>query len=153
MSGEVKAILNLPGNLELQDLIDNEIFLGDLTYKLEDAFWMNKTAILKFDKINSLEDAEKIRGKAIYSCKDQIGELPANEFFLEDLLGLQAADQESGSVIGSIDDFDDIPGNPLVKIKPIDGPVFLLPFNEEFVKEINLKQKKIHLNGWKIFLT
>jgi len=151
IDGRVKVSLHLPARLHLSDLIGQKVILGDKAFVLEDALWMNKYALVNFRGVESLSEAEALRKLPLYLSRQQIGQLEDNEFYLEDLVELELVDEGTGELVGSLKDFEDIPGNPLIKIQRPNDKSLLLPFNEAFIGKIDLMNGKIFLREWKNF--
>jgi 16S rRNA processing protein RimM len=151
--GELKVELWFLGGLKLTDFIGQEVYLKDPEKALvvETARWNNKVALIKFKGINSPEEADLLRQRELFFVHEQMGDLPDNEFFVEDLIGLEVIDQETSAVIGTVFECNNIPGNPLLKIKLEDGKLFLLPLAAEFIKEVNIKDSKVIVLNWKPF--
>ena len=67
----------------------------------------------------------------------EIATLPADEFYLHDLVGLRVEDQH-GAVLGQLADIVGGAGNDLFVVRTPDGRQVLLPAVKEFVKSIDL---------------
>jgi 16S rRNA processing protein RimM len=71
------------------------LFIDNVTYKIE-KFRTNKTFVLiKLKGIDSIEDAEKLKGKVIYisKCLNQI--LKPDEYYIDDLYGINVYDDNN----------------------------------------------------------
>ena len=61
------------------------------------------TVIMKLEGIDTPEDAEKLRNKLLYMHRDDL-ELDDDTYFIQDLIGLEVSDADSGKVYGKITD-------------------------------------------------
>ena len=61
------------------------------------------TVIMKLEGIDTPEDAEKLRNKLLYMHRDDL-ELDDDTYFIQDLIGLEVSDADSGKVYGKIAD-------------------------------------------------
>ncbi len=156
LKGEIKASLDLIGNLTLNSLKNLKVQIGDFPteFIIENIYPQGKLVIIKFSGINSPEEATKLNNQNIYLPKSLIGELEENEFFIEELINLEVYDSMNQIVVGKVKAFKEIPNNSLLEIFLTDeNKTFLLPFQETFVGEINLKTQKLELkSGWENFI-
>lgn len=100
---------------------------------------------IKFKEINSIEEAEKLLSHDFFALKDE-SILFENEFFYEDLIGLEVYDSDSNK-LGTVASVEEFPAQITLKIskKPAKGE-FFVPFNDFFIKNVDLKNKKITIN-------
>lgn len=59
--------------------------------------------IAKIEGVDTPEDAEKLRNKMLYMHRDDL-ELDENTYFIQDLIGMEVKDNESGFIYGKIID-------------------------------------------------
>lgn len=59
--------------------------------------------IAKIKGVDTPEDAEKLRNKMLYMHRDDL-ELDENTYFIQDLIGMEVKDNESGFIYGKIID-------------------------------------------------
>ena len=81
------------------------LFLGknkDKVY-IERSRTAKNMVIAKLEGINTVEDAEKLRSKILFMHRDDL-ELDENTFFIQDLIGMEVKDADSGFVYGKITD-------------------------------------------------
>lgn len=111
--------------------------------------------IVHVDGITSPEEAQALKGVKLYVQRDRLGDAKEDEFYLADLIGLKALDEESDEVgfVRAVDNFgaDDL--LELVLDAPIKGlgrHVFI-PFTKLLVPEVNIRDGyvSIALEAWK----
>jgi 16S rRNA processing protein RimM len=96
--------------------------------------------ILKVDWYEDRTQAERLVGYTVWVPIDWL-EPVETELFMDELLGFQITDTTSGQK-GSITDFMDIPDNPVFEVE-INKEKVLIPAREEFILEVNTKDKRI----------
>ena len=83
------------------------------------------TVIMKLEGIDTPEDAEKLRNKLLYMHRDDL-ELDDDTYFIQDLIGLEVSDADSGKVYGKIADVMQTGANDVYVIKG-DDREYLVP--------------------------
>lgn len=112
---------------------------------LEDVIVSDDSAKIKFKNINTREEAAPLVRKELLVPYEERVNLPADVFFIHDLIGLQVFDI-NGNYLGLLKDVFQMGGNDVYQVN--DGKrEILIPGVSEFVKEISLKEKKmtVHL--------
>lgn len=110
-------------------------------FVMEDGFRFKteNSAILVFDGVDSEKYAKRMTGSSVYLFKNEIIVIP-DELFDSELVSYLLIDEKLGE-IGIIDQVDNYSGNIVFTLN-FNGKELLVPFNEDFVIEID-KQKKI----------
>ena len=83
------------------------------------------TVIAKIEGINTPEAAEKLRNKVLYMHRDDL-ELDDDTYFIQDLMGLEVRDADTGQVYGRIIDVMQTGANDVYVIKGEDRE-YLVP--------------------------
>ena len=94
-------------------------------------------AVAKMKGVDTIEAAEKYRGKVVYINRDDIN-LAEGVHFVQDLIGLEVKDVGNGRVYGKISDVLRTGANDVYEIKDADGKTYLAPVIDDVVKEINV---------------
>ena len=95
------------------------------------------------DEIQTREQAEALRGLKLFISRDAFPEPEEDEFYIADLIGLEARDA-SGAVIGRVKAAQDFGAGDLLEIQPADGSAsWWLPFTREAVPEVRLAERRI----------
>ncbi len=105
---------------------------------------MHKSHLLriKFEDIDSIEAAQNLVGRQLYLPLDTLPELTGNNFYYHEITGFEAVDKTAGS-IGIIRGVNDMAPQPYFIIHSPEGKEILIPVHNEFIKEVNRKEKKI----------
>lgn len=93
--------------------------------------------LTKIKGVDTIETAEKYRGKVVYINRDDIN-LADGVHFVQDLIGLEVKDADNGKVYGKISDVLRTGANDVYEIKDSDGKTYLAPVIGDVVKEINV---------------
>jgi 16S rRNA processing protein RimM len=96
--------------------------------------------VLSLDWYESREKAEKLVGHEVWLPRSRPDE-PSDEIYLDELTGYELVDEPS-SKQGIITAYLDIEENPLFEVE-IGGEKILVPAREEFILEVDPKQKRI----------
>lgn len=108
---------------------------------LEDVILQDRNVLLKFKNIDNREEAAKIVRKELSALFEEKIELPENNYFIHDLIGLKVFDIE-GNYLGIIENVLQVGANDIYQVKQEDDEL-LIPAVTEFVKSISLKDKKM----------
>ena len=101
--------------------------------------------IFSLEGISDMDVAESLSGLSVYVPTIELKELKKNEYYYHDLIGLTAY-TESGTLIGKVDHVTK-GGNDILVIKDEEGKEIMVPFADELVPEVNLKDKTITINA------
>jgi len=99
-------------------------------------------AIFHFADINSIEDAESLRGLEVQVPIEQRAQLAAGNYFVSDLVGCEVREVGASSALGSVRDVEFTGGAPLLAIDTKEGEV-LVPLAAEYCVHIDVKAKRI----------
>jgi len=116
--------------------------------EIESVGYKKNLVILKFKGFNKIEDVEKLRERDIFINRETQGlDLEEDEFYIADLIGLEVIDEKAG-FIGKLDDILQNTTQDLYVVKREVGPNVLIPYVDEFVREINVEEGFIKVCLW-----
>ena len=123
--GEVK-IIPYTDSPELLAEFDR-LFLGKAHTEviIERSRVFKNTVIAKIEGIDTPEEAEKLRNKLLYMHRDDL-ELDEDTYFIQDLIGMEVRDADSGQVYGKIADVMQTGANDVYVVKG-DDREYLVP--------------------------
>ena len=101
---------------------------------------------LSFKEYNDINQISFLIGKELFALKDT-KLLSEDEYYYDDLIGLKIISEEEKE-LGTVDSVEEFPAQITLKIsKNLAKGHFFVPFNDFFIKEINLEKGyiKIHL--------
>jgi 16S rRNA processing protein RimM len=145
LKGEVTVSLDdeAPENLaELKALFvekDNRL----VPYFVQTASVHQAKALIKFEDVDTVEEAGKIAKRALYVQKSLRPKSARGEFYSDEIIGFEVWDGEAG-LLGKVAEVQ--PGaNPLLVVQREAGEV-LIPVNGPFIASINKGKKRITVN-------
>lgn len=134
--GRVVAVHGLKGDLRVQswgntpeDLcaFDTLYFdKGAQAVRVEQARVQKNVVLLKLEGVDTLEQAQQLRGRVLYMDREQ-DTLEPGQYYLQDLLGLRVIDADSGEQYGELCDVTATGANDVYHIRFADGSVNLIP--------------------------
>jgi len=111
--------------------LDNEIF----KYKIETLFYSFRKNRIKFFDINTIEEANQLRGYTLNVLRSDLPKLSKNEYYLNDLVGYRVMDSTS-KVYGNVNSVLTLPANNVLNI--INGDKeYLIPLIQDVVVDVD----------------
>ena len=114
--------------------------LHDQTFEIEEIWDHAGTLIFKFAGIDSINDAEKLRGADVRVPKEDRVQLEPGEYFHSDLLGFEMRDRATDRVIGTVTGWEEFGGPALLEI---DRGRMLVPFVKAICTEVLMDRQAI----------
>ncbi len=145
LQGEVSAWLDVddPGqykNLESVFLDQNGKLVPFFISRLSIS---DKRAIISFDGVATLEDADTLIGADLYLPLSFLPALPEGKYYFHDLIGFDFFDGDK--LIGKVSQIYELPTHTLVAVDH-EGKEILIPAEEQVLGKVDLKNKKIQAN-------
>jgi 16S rRNA processing protein RimM len=113
------------------------------TREVEEVWEHGGVLVFKFRGVDSISDAEKLRGAEVQVPVSERVELEPGEYFHSDLIGCEVRDRLSGRVIGHVTDFEEYGGPPLLEV---DGGKLLIPFVKAICVDIRPQEKLVQVD-------
>ena len=101
-------------------------------------------AFVKFEDVNSIEDASKLVGQSIYLQKSERPKARRGEFYDDEVIGFSVTDQEVGP-LGNIVEIIQAGLNKLL-VLDYSGKEILIPVNSPFIVQVNKSKKTLTVN-------
>ena len=142
LKGDVKIIPLVP---DFENFVDNrQILIGDYPdnirdVKLKQISQKGKLIRYEVDNIHSRTDAEELIGKTVFATVQK------DEIFSEDLIGY-AVETVQGELIGELIDVLHLSAHDVYVIDN-GGKEVLIPAINEFVQQVDLRNKYITINS------
>lgn len=95
----------------------------------------NNRALVRLTGVRSLKDADELAGQSVYA--DYFEEEEE-----EDLVGWTLCNAD-GQAVGTVVDYEDIPGNLCLWVERPDGEQILIPFHEELIVSVDESSQTI----------
>ena len=104
---------------------------------------VTKSIKIKFKNFSLREHSDEYIGKNLYIDREQLVELDTNQYYWNDLIGLEVY-LEEGEQIGFVKDIIETGSNDVLVIKGSKGEEILIPYVfGESIKKVILNEKKI----------
>lgn len=99
--------------------------------------------LITINNLTNINDVLSYVGKELYVPHDR-SELDEEEFYYEDLIGLECYDSKN-NFIGPVVDLQEVPQGLILEIKG-EKKTILVPFVDEFIEDIDLENNKLYIN-------
>lgn len=145
-TGKITGTHGLKGEVRVQPWADSPEFLTEF-----DELYLDRGAkkieitssrvhknmlIMKIKGIDSIEQADTLRNKVLYMNRDDV-ELEEGAYFIQDLIGLDVIDIDTGERLGTLDDVSETGANDVYHVRTDSGEIFLIPVIPDVVKDIS----------------
>lgn len=146
-SGKIVGTHGIKGEVRIEPWCDSPEFLcafkklyldekGQTFIEVKSRPHKNIT-LAKIKGVDSIEEAEKYRGKVVYINREDIT-LDEGVNFVQDLIGLEVKDAENGTVYGKLTDVLRTGANDVYEITDSNNKKYLAPVIDEVVEEIKV---------------
>lgn len=156
--GKIVNIHGIKGEIKIYPYTDDienlsklkEIYLDEKLekkYIIKSSKIQKNMLILKFDSIDSVEEAEKLRNMNLYIPKLKVQE--EDTYYIEDLISLEVIDIKNNVSIGKITYVFNNGANDVYEILTNDGKKVYFPAIKQVVKKVDIKDNKIYVEVMK----
>lgn len=97
--------------------------------------------LMTLKSVNSIEEAEQLRGKIIFIDRDDV-QLPEGRYFISDILECTVTDADTGDNLGILSDVTETGANDVWHIKK-NGNEYLVPAISEVIVKVEPEKKSI----------
>ena len=111
--------------------------LNGKEYKIQQCRVQKSCNLVKLEGIDTMEEAQKLRGKTIELYRDDIDD---TVIFAAELVGVQV--YAEGNCIGAITEVLDYPGN---SVYVVDGGKYMIPAVKEFILSTDLDKNEMQV--------
>ena len=139
LKGELKFFPADQDDLVVQK--DQQIRLGETTFKIKSVRGVKSPFIVKFEGVDSIEAAQSLSGQEVLVAKEDFESLPEGEYYRFEIEGLKAFD-DTGKYYGEIEDIIATGSNDVYVVRG-DGKEWLVPMIDSVVQSIDLEEGKL----------
>lgn len=100
--------------------------------------------IIKFEDVQTIEQAEALRNTSIYLPLGELPELEEGQFYFHDVIGYQVVDEQHGA-LGTVKEFYDLPQQQLMVMDYLDQEM-LVPVMDEIFLRADHEAKQLHVS-------
>lgn len=151
-AGKIVGTHGVRGEMRVQPWCDTTDFLtkfkvfyldknGEKSLKVKSSRAHGNVCLIKADGVDTIEDAERYRGKVIYidraDCK-----LKNGQYFVTDIIGCEVFHEETNELLGKIVDVSETGANDVWHIKNGENE-YLVPNIPLFVKNVDIENGKV----------
>ncbi len=112
---------------------------GEKTVSIRMKNAANKFWLAEVEGVADRNAAELLRGTKLWIERDKLPDTKDDdEFYYEDLLGMNVHTAEDGDV-GTVVAVENFGASDLLEVKPPAGATFYVPFADEYIVEVNMK--------------
>lgn len=147
LSGEVSILLDVDVPQEYQKLESVFVEINDklVPFFIESMQLRDNKAIVRFEDINTADQAEELRSRKLYLPLANLPRLKEGQFYYHQIIGYKVID----AVAGDIGEARDVYTSPKQDLLAVDhqGKEVLIPINDEIIREADhdLKELKVIL--------
>ncbi len=141
LKGEVTIIVTEPMDLDSVESVFVELKNTLVPYFIKELSDRGDKAFVKFEEINSIEQANAIKGSSIYLPKETRPKLKRGEFYDDEVVGFAVEDEALGS-LGEVTEISASGPNKLLVLL-YKSKELLIPINGPFIKSVNKTKKLI----------
>lgn len=93
--------------------------------------------------IDNIDSANVLRNKIVFIDRED-AKLPDGAYFLQDLIGITAVNDETGETLGTVSEIMNMPASDVYVIKSEKGEL-LVPAVPEFIKSVDIEAEIIRI--------
>ncbi|MBQ9902467.1 MAG: 16S rRNA processing protein RimM [Clostridia bacterium] len=148
-TGKITGTHGLKGEVRVQPWADSPDFLaefdelyldkGEKKIDITSSRVHKNMLIMKIKGIDTIEQADTLRNKVLYMNRDDV-ELEEGAYFIQDLIGLDVIDNDTGERLGRLEDVSETGANDVYHVKTDDGRECLIPVIPDVIKDISPEQ-------------
>lgn len=154
--GQIVNVHGIKGEVKVYPYTDDIVNLSKKKYVYLDESIESKINInlcriqknmllVKFEKIDTVEEAEKLRNKYIYVLKEELDSLEEDNYYVDDLISMQVVDIKNNKAIGTITYVFNTGANDIYEVLLEDGKKAYLPAIKQVVKKVDVDENKMYV--------
>jgi 16S rRNA processing protein RimM len=151
--GQILAPWGIKGQLRVEVITDfphhlappSVVYVNRQPMTITGTSWHKGKAIIKLEGINSVADAERLRGKTLEIHHNQLESLPEGQYYHFQLIGLEVWTIK-GELLGKVEQILNAPSNDNYVVSGEKGEI-LIPAIEDVVKLVDLERGRITIEA------
>ena len=145
--GKIIAPWGIKGKLKVEVVTDfpqrfapsSKIYINRQPMTINSTEWHKGKAIIKLNTIDSIEDAQRLRGQPVEIHHSQVYPLPEGQYYHFQLIGLEVWTTQ-GELLGNVTEILTAESNDNYVVRGAKGEV-LIPAIEDVIKSIDLDKR------------
>ncbi len=125
-----------------------ELYLDEkltIKYNITNCRVRKDMLIVKFENIDTVDDALKLKTKYVYIDKSTLKELDEDCYYIDDLLDIDVFDEKSNEFIGKISYVFNTGANDIYEILKEDNTKVYIPAIHQVIKKVDIANKKMYV--------
>ena len=151
--GKILALWGIKGKLKVEVVTDfpqrfapgSTVYIDRQPVTIDSTEWHKGKAIIKLNTIDSIEDAQRLRGKLIEIHHSQVYPLPEGQYYHFQLIGLEVWTTQ-GELLVNITEILTAESNDNYVVRGAKGEV-LIPAIDDVVKSVDLARGRITIEA------
>ena len=153
-AGRIVGTHGVRGELRLEPWCDTAAFLsgfktlywqeGRTPAQVESARPHKSLLLLKLAGVDTVEQAEALRGRVVYIARTD-ARLPEGQYFQQDLLGCEVVDADTQQVYGKLTDIFSTGANDVYQVTDAAGKNYLLPAVRQVVPAVDTTAGRVEI--------
>ena len=145
LKGEIKITIHFFEYEILKNLISYMLDEKNRIWNFQYLKTRNNKLIGKLQECDSINCAEKLKGRKIFIDKDNIPKVKKNHFYIFDLIDCEVK-TSNNKLLGNIINIDNFGAGDLINIKKTNDKSFYIPMNEDNIINIDINKKIVIVN-------
>jgi 16S rRNA processing protein RimM len=151
--GKILSSHGLNGNVKVVSFFENpeDIFSyrvtdgsgNDLNYRKAGLTSKKDVFLVKFEHINSIEEAKMHNGVELFIDSNDLPPLAEGEFYLEDMIGMSVTDGDRNGVIDSLSNYG---AGDILEIKWNGRGTECITYSKDLIKEVDKENRIIRIH-------
>ncbi len=153
--GKIVGSRGIDGEIKIESWCDSpDVFfdikkffldIESLPLNIENIRVHKSQVLMKIKDIKDKNSAEKLRGKLLYSLREDIP-IDENSYFIEDLKNCDVVDAKSNKIYGKLKDVFNTGANDIYSVVNAVGKEYLVPIIENTVEKVDFDNEIIFIN-------
>ena len=114
-------------------------------FRLDSARIVSGRPVLKFEGIDTPEDAARMTNMHLAVTLDEVVPLPEDTYYVFELVGCAVIDETSGRRLGEIVDVRNYPANDVYVLRTGEGRELWLPAVKAFVRQVDIAARIVRV--------
>ncbi len=146
VKGEVGILLDVdvPANYKNLESVFVEINQKLVPFFISNISIKNNKAVVKFEDVEGIEQAEALKGCLLYLPLDLLPELKGNQFYYHEIINFEVIDARHGK-LGPVANVYALPNQDLLTVNYQQNEV-LIPIKDEIITAVDRDAREIHVN-------
>ena len=148
--GKIVSAVGLKGEVKVYNYSDRpdiyedtpSIYVDDVLMPVRSVRTQKNMIVLRLEGIDDRNAAERARGSLLYVTEDDLPELPEGEYYVRDLIGMEAVTEDGGH-LGKVTDVIQNTAQDIFEVETEESKQVLIPNVPAFVLDIDADSRRV----------